>query len=729
MKVLRLLPALASGVLLAAPVGAAEEVTFTTITSLHYFADATGEGTEDQPKGWPPAETPLAPPLFSITENSQYLLLPVERARADSYGALARSPVVASHYQVESPKTEMGIEPETVTVQRVDGTSFQASANYRLLGNYVQRNNGDVIGVLVPPMGRFQEASPANPNSASFSTELVTSGEVQGGALYRLDSDGNYAELLEESIGVLYAPVGYLLHDSDSDVVYGVDEGPDGNGRIFRLWPDNRVDILYTFANQTGRDQLPNSLVLGGGGQLYGLLGYDRGMPFKPGTLTDPETEVGAVYRLDLNSPEDGIKILHTFTLSEGEINVINPGRHRWLHGSGSYFKADGAGHESHSTAPVLSHLVEGPDGWLYGGTAVGQCEVWVENSYWQDDRAMSAPLCGWNISMTSSLGYYVFRKEGYVAPYIYNSNGYPNYPNGVTEWPYGIQHPFYDGPRPYGALYRVNKDTGEFQLLHEFDYDDGASPRGPMALGPDGNIYGTTLTGGTLREFKKTNGQIHKSRNGTLYRIDPIAIQVDADGNVTADGFELLRDFTYNQEGNTPIGVVRGSDDRLYGAALYGGQEFVRGASNTTVPYDDYGTLFVVDTSGTAASGSIVLTATPPVIQLGEISELTWTGSGVENCQASSSLEAWSGSLTPSGSIDVSPAAGNYYLSIACEDQSTGRAVSDTSVLRVDMASETEDDNNVSYGNGGGAIGWWWVGAGGLLFRFRTWKTIKTVR
>ncbi|KAF0803478.1 hypothetical protein A6D6_03694 [Alcanivorax xiamenensis] len=710
MNVLRLLPALTSGLLLAAPAGAAEDVTFTTITSLHYFADANGEGTEDQPKGWPPTQTPLAPPLFSLTENSQYLLLPVERARADSYGALLRSPAVASHYQVEGPKTEMGIEPETMTVQRADGSTFQASSDYRLLGNYVQRNNGDVIGIVVPPMGRFQYASPPNPNSAAFSTELFTDGALQGGALYRLDSDGNYATLLEASIGVLHAPVGYLLHDPDSDVVYGIDEGPQGNGRLFRLWPDNRVDILYTFANQTGRDQLPNGVILGEDGMLYGLLGYDRGMPYRPGTLTDPQTEVGAVYRLDPADPDGGIDILHTFTLTEGEINVANPGRRRWLQGSTGYH-SDQQGDEQLSTVPVLSHLVAGPDGWLYGGTAVGECQVWVENSFWGDDRAQSAPLCGWNISLTNSLRYYVFRRQSGTTPYIYNSNGYPDYPNGVTEWPYGIQHPFYDGPRPYGALYRVNKDTGEFQLLHEFDYDDGASPRGPMALGPDGNIYGTTLTGGTLREFEKTNGQVHKSRNGILYRIDPTAIQVDDDGKVTADGFELLRDFTYNQEGNTPIGVVRGTDDRLYGASLYGGQEFVRGASNTTAPYDDYGTLFVVDTSGTAIEGSVVLTATPPVIQLGETSELTWTGNGVENCQASSGLDAWNGTLAPSGSIDVSPAAGNYYLSIACEDQNTGRSVSDTSVLRVDMESETEDGNSVSYGNGGGSLG-----VGGLV-------------
>lgn len=722
MKVLRLLLVLASSLLLAAPVGAAEDVIFTTITSLHYSADANGEGTEDQPKGWPPASKPLGVPLLSLTGNSQYLLLPAQRVTANAHGGLVRSPAVASHYQVEDVKADLGIQPEVATVQRADGSTFQSNAYHRLVGNYVQHNDGAVIGVVAPPSRPFQYDSPPNEFSHRFSTDLLTDGALQGGALYRLDSDGNYPQLLQTSIGMLHAPTGYLLHDADADVVYGLDEGPEGNGRIFRLWPDNSIEILHTFANRTGRPQLPNGLVMGGDGLLYGLLGYDRGTPFKPGTLTAPDTEVGALYRLDPASPDD-IEILHTFTLAEGEINVANPARYQWDHGNVLY-RSGPSDLESRSTVPVLSHLVAAPDDWLYGGTAVGQCEIWIENGYWNDDRAMPAPLCGWNLSLTNSLKYYVFRRQDGIGPYIYNSNGYPNYPNGVTEWPYGMQHPFYDGPRPYGALYRVNKDTGEFQLLHEFDYDDGASPRGPMALGPDGNIYGTTLTGGTLREFKKTNGQINKSRNGTLYRIDPTAIQVDGDGKVTTDGFELLRDFTYNQEGNTPIGVVRGTDERLYGASLFGGEEFVHGASNTTAPYDDYGTLFVVDTSGTAIEGSVVLTATPPVIQLGETSELTWTGNGVRNCQASSRLDAWSGLLGPSGSIDVSPAAGNYYLSISCEDENTGRGVSSTSVLRVDMESETEDDNHVGYGNGGGSGSWLLWAFMGLLLCGRHYKS-----
>lgn len=673
-------PCLVALLLLVAGPWALAEVTITTLTSLHHNEL---QGVEDeQPAGWPRVSLPLSSPLLTQTEIGPFLLALTESGTGSDGNNLLRAATIPGHYQVEDIADRLSIPLTPVTSIREDGSTLTANSNHRFVGNLVQRNQGDVIGIIAPARG-----IQATANSYQFTTELVTSGPLQGGALFKTEADGAFAELLTGSVGALHFPIGFLLHDPATDRVYGVDEGPSGHGRIFQLNADNQLATLYEFLPaENGLPQLPNGLILGTDGWIYGLLGYDRGMPYAPGTLTAAATQVGAIYKLNPADPAATFAILHRFTLDQGEINVANPARYYWAHGSTGV----------RTTVPVLSHLVEGPDGWLYGGTSVAHCEIWFDRSFWGDARAMSAPLCSRSISMGDRLRYYVYEGN---SRYVFNDNAYPDYPDDVVFWPYGIAEPFYDGPRPYGALYRVNATTGEFQLLHEFSNTDGATPRGPLALGPDGRIYGTTLNGGELEAFKKSNGQPTQVHNGVLYRINPDAITLE-EGQISQSGFELLHAFVFNQQGNTPTGLVRGADDRLYGATFYGGQAFT-GTNLASHDYDDKGTLFVVDTAGTAATGSILLTLNPAISELGQLVEITWSGHQVAACQASSTLAEWSGPVETSGSLEVSPPAGTYYLSLACQDQATGRTLSDSATLRVDMEAETSSGHKVDYGNG----------------------------
>src|SRR4029077_1777070 len=47
-----------------------------------------------------------------------------------------------------------------------------------------------------------------------------------------------------------------------------------------------------------------------------------------------------------------------------------------------------------------------------------------------------------------------------------------------------------------YGMVFRVALD-GTFNIIHFFQLTDGASPRGDLLQGLDGNLYGTTSYGG----------------------------------------------------------------------------------------------------------------------------------------------------------------------------------------------------------------------------------------
>jgi uncharacterized repeat protein (TIGR03803 family) len=112
------------------------------------------------------------------------------------------------------------------------------------------------------------------------------------------------------------------------------------------------------------------------------------------------------------------------------------------------------------------------------------------------------------------------------------------------------------------GTVFAVNTDGSGFKTLHLFDYNDGASPCGPVVL--SGNtLYGTTIQGGA-------------SGWGSIFRI-----------NTDGTGFATVYTFTNGNDGYGPTNGLILSGSTLYGTAFAG---FSSGS----------GTIFKLDTSGT---------------------------------------------------------------------------------------------------------------------------------
>lgn len=112
------------------------------------------------------------------------------------------------------------------------------------------------------------------------------------------------------------------------------------------------------------------------------------------------------------------------------------------------------------------------------------------------------------------------------------------------------------------GTIFRVSR-SGDYKVIHSFDYTDGANPFAGLIQASDGNYYGVTKWGGTMDE-------------GTVIRMTP-------DYQV-----KVLYSFLRGNDGGTPTGgLVQATDGNLYGTASgYG-------------PYDG-GVLFRITLAGT---------------------------------------------------------------------------------------------------------------------------------
>jgi uncharacterized repeat protein (TIGR03803 family) len=132
------------------------------------------------------------------------------------------------------------------------------------------------------------------------------------------------------------------------------------------------------------------------------------------------------------------------------------------------------------------------------------------------------------------------------------------------------------------GTLYRLTP-AGTMQLIHTFTGPDGIEPEGGLVVGVNQDaIYGTTVQGGNLNCISPNpDFRFDLGGCGTIFRID------------SSGKFTTLHEFTGQEDGSSPLGIIQDSAGNLYGIASYGG--------GTTCVEDSYGcgTIFKFDTTG----------------------------------------------------------------------------------------------------------------------------------
>ncbi|HEY9028540.1 MAG TPA: choice-of-anchor tandem repeat GloVer-containing protein [Burkholderiaceae bacterium] len=236
-------------------------------------------------------------------------------------------------------------------------------------------------------------------------------------------------------------------------------------------------------------------------------------------------------------------------------------------------FAADGS--EGDGPGP----LIVGSDGWLYGSTR----EALLLGYVWRLSTTGEFQML-YSFTWTGSGS---FRNPGGPMARDAEGNLYVALEEG--------------GSVGGGGLFRLAPD-GRLDLLHEFlGRDDGAHPLGGVTLGPDGRLYGTARDGGTfgagtvfsiapdgsdfvvLHEFVDgpdgcgIESPLAVGPDGALYGANPgcgprnggVTFRVGTDGSFTA-----LHAFGhFDRLGESPAGVSFGPDGTLYGTTSTGGR------------------------------------------------------------------------------------------------------------------------------------------------------------
>jgi uncharacterized repeat protein (TIGR03803 family) len=162
------------------------------------------------------------------------------------------------------------------------------------------------------------------------------------------------------------------------------------------------------------------------------------------------------------------------------------------------------------------------------------------------------------------------------------------------------------------GTVFQMTTTNGTLTVLTNFDGDNGATPDAGLTLGPDGNFYGTTQSGGdnssgtvfqvttngtltTLYVFGVTNGispadNLTLGPDGKLYGITQESYYAlvtifpgftinEPSGNgtifqITTNGvFTLVADLDNYNAGTYPNGsLLVGPDGNFYGVTYFGG-------------------------------------------------------------------------------------------------------------------------------------------------------------
>ena len=350
-----------------------------------------------------------------------------------------------------------------------------------------------------------------------------------------------------------YYPASALIMDSAGNLygttVYG---GANGDGTVFKLSPSGAETVLHSFTGTNGDGNDPyGGLVMDGAGNLYGV------------TVFGGKNNAGTVFKI---SPRGRERVLYSFGNKKGD--GASPDAALIMDGAGNFYGTTGGGGLNNCSlgcGTVFEVSPTGRETVLYRFGNTNNDGFWPDASLIMDSDG--------NLYGTTSKG--GANGEGTI---------FKLSPSGVETVLYSFTGTNGDGANPVAGLimdsagnfYGTTSNGGDsvcddgcgtvFKLspsgaetiLYSFTGRDrfGASPQGALIMDSAGNLYGTTLNGGS--------NYCSEIGCGTVFRLS-------SNGGAEA----IIHRFTgyTNGDGSNPSGaLIMDNAGHLYGTTQGGG-------------------------------------------------------------------------------------------------------------------------------------------------------------
>lgn len=307
----------------------------------------------------------------------------------------------------------------------------------------------------------------------------VVGGRIGQGSIYRIQTNGSYAQLFSFTGGSDGAAPYASLLQATNDFLYGTTTagGTNSQGTIYRVNLAGQLVGLYSFTGGADGGTGQAGLIQGSDGDFYGMA--ESGGVNSLGTIFRI-TASGVFTTLYTFSGEDGAYPYGTL-LQAADGNIYGTTSSGGEFYSGNIFSITPAGVFTSlyrftggtDGAYPLAALIQGRDGNFYGTTYQGGT-----NGFGTVFKFTTNGILTTLHSFEHTDGAHPFAGLVQAA----NGNFY-----GATE---------IGGLNDGGTVYQITPD-GEFTTIVHFNSSNGASPEGTLLQATDGNLFGTTLYGG----------------------------------------------------------------------------------------------------------------------------------------------------------------------------------------------------------------------------------------
>lgn len=333
------------------------------------------------------------------------------------------------------------------------------------------------------------------------------------------------------------SPEANLIQGSDGNF-YGMTPrfGTYNKGTVFKITPDGVETILHSFADGPSDGAYPyGSLIQGSDGNFYGTT-YNGGSG-GTGTVFKITTDGTETVLYSFGGANDGLGPYGSLIqATDGNFYGVTAGGGNQGY-NGTVFKITPSGTETvlyaftgtpNDGVNPQSSLIQGSDGNLYGITCNGGSQNF--------GTVFKITMAG----VETVLHSFGDAPNDGACPIGKLTQGSDGNFYGVTEG---------DGSQGFGTVFKITP-SGMETVLYSFTGtpSDGAFPKSSLFQGSDGNLYGTTDSGGTYTV-------------GTMFR-------------VTKNGTETVLHFFNGTSTAYPRGLIQGRDGNFYGMTNSGGSQ-----------------------------------------------------------------------------------------------------------------------------------------------------------